>query len=377
MKPVLFVTGHAPPDRVGAFARLAELEHVEFALFGGRLRHATAAQSELPFPHRYVRQRELLRLAAGGRHRALVCSTGGRVALPLSWTAARAARIPVILWSSLWAHPRSAAHAASYLALRRGYRAADAVVTYGPHVSAYVKARGARNVYVAPQSVDNAFWQASCAPAPVHPAWPSGSEVKFLFVGRPATEKGLPILLSAWRSLEIPPSRAALVLAGVPAPDRKDYERAKANVEADDGVAYVGWLPPAELRNFYAASDVLVLPSIPTRTFREPWGLVVNEAFNQQLPVIVSDAVGAAAGGLVRDGANGFVVPAADASALAASLRRLGSDPELRRRMGRTGARDVRAYTHEAWAEGFSQALVSLGLSRKGTGKVASSGGGA
>jgi glycosyltransferase involved in cell wall biosynthesis len=377
MKPVLFVTGHAPPDRVGAFARLAELEHVEFALFGGRLRHAAATPPELPFPHRYVRQRELLRIAAGGRHRAVVCSTGGRVALPLSWTGARAARVPVILWSSLWAHPRSVAHALSYLALRRCYRSADAVVTYGPHVSAYVKARGAHNVYVAPQSVDNAFWGASRGAAPGHPAWPSGAEVKFLFVGRPAKEKGLPVLLSAWRRLDLPYPRAALILAGVPVPDRQDYERAQANVQADDGVAFVGWLPPTELRNFYAASDVLVLPSIPTRTFREPWGLVVNEAFNQQLPVIVSDAVGAAAGGLVRDGANGFVVPAGDASALAGSLRRLASDPELRQRLGRTGAHDVRAYTHEAWAAGFSEALASLGLSRKGEGSVAGSAGGA
>jgi glycosyltransferase involved in cell wall biosynthesis len=137
----------------------------------------------------------------------------------------------------------------------------------------------------------------------------------------------------------------------------------------------VGWLPPTELRNFYGASDVLVLPSIPTRTFREPWGLVVNEAFNQQLPVIVSDAVGAAAGGLVRDGANGLVVPAGDASALAAGLRRLAADARLRRRLGRAGASDVRSYTHEAWAEGFSRALASLGVSLKGPVQIGVSGG--
>ena len=35
-QPVLFVTGHAPPDRVGAFARLHEHEQIELALFGGR-----------------------------------------------------------------------------------------------------------------------------------------------------------------------------------------------------------------------------------------------------------------------------------------------------------------------------------------------------
>jgi hypothetical protein len=170
LKPVLFVTGHAPRDRVGAFARLHELEHVEFALFGGRSQHGVDTSGgaperderggseptpALPFPHRRVRQHELARLAASNSHRAVVVSTGGRIALPAAWAGARRAGVPVILWSALWAHPRSAAHMLSYPALRRLYRSADAVVAYGPHVEAYVRARGARNVHVAPQAVDN------------------------------------------------------------------------------------------------------------------------------------------------------------------------------------------------------------------------------
>ena len=39
MKPVLFVTNHAPAFRVGAFKALHEREEVVFALIGGRLRH--------------------------------------------------------------------------------------------------------------------------------------------------------------------------------------------------------------------------------------------------------------------------------------------------------------------------------------------------
>jgi glycosyltransferase involved in cell wall biosynthesis len=120
---------------------------------------------------------------------------------------------------------------------------------------------------------------------------------------------------------------------------------------------------PAELRNFYAAAHVLVVPSIPTRTFREPWGLVANEAMNRGLPVIATDAVGAAAGGLVRDGRNGVVVPAGDPIALAAALRRLADDSSLRARLGKAAREDVSAYTHDVWAQGFSRALADLGLS--------------
>jgi glycosyltransferase involved in cell wall biosynthesis len=81
--------------------------------------------------------------------------------------------------------------------------------------------------------------------------------------------------------------------------------------------------------------------------------------------VIASDAVGAVAGGLVRDGDNGLVVPAGDSNALAGAMRRLAGDPALRVRLGGAGARDVRAYTYDAWAEGFSAALADLGRSQR------------
>jgi glycosyltransferase involved in cell wall biosynthesis len=107
-----------------------------------------------------------------------------------------------------------------------------------------------------------------------------------------------------------------------------------------------------------------VVPSVPTRDFLEPWGLVVNEAFNRGVPVIATDAVGAAAGGLVQHERTGLVVPAGDAPALAAALRRLHDDPELRGRLGAAGRDAVRAYSHQAWADGMSAALQAVGASR-------------
>jgi glycosyltransferase involved in cell wall biosynthesis len=384
-KPVLFVTGHAPPDRIGAFARLHELENVEFALFGGRSKHGAGAfAGDLPFPHRHISQHEPLNLAASGRYRAVVCSSGGRVALGATWAGARRAGLPLILWSALWAHPRSAAHALSFLALRRLYRTADAVVTYGPHVSAYVSARGARNVYVAPQAVDNGFWSAPDVAAPRWPPrggaghdgpaegrsdLPEQAIVKFLFVGRPGREKGLRVLTEAWRTTGLRAPPAALVLVGArPNPPWVRAGGAAGDAQDElvrDGILRIGAVTPVELRSFYTACDVLVVPSIATATFREPWGLVVNEAMNRGLPVIASDAVGAVAGGLIRDGHNGLVVPAGDSDALAAAMRRLVDDPALRTRLGQAGARDIGAYTYDAWAEGFSAALTCLGCSRR------------
>jgi glycosyltransferase involved in cell wall biosynthesis len=389
-KPVLFVTGHAPPDRVGAFARLHELENVEFALSGGRSKHGGPAPArDLPFPHRHIHPHEPAMLAASGRYRAVVCSTGGRLAPAAAWAGARRAGLPLILWTALWAHPRSAAHALSFLALRRLYRSADAIVTYGPHVSAYVSARGARNIYIAPQAVDNAFWRSAETAPPRARRWPEQAATKFLFVGRPAREKGLRVLTEAWRTTGLRAPTAALVLVGVgpnppwaPAggaagvPRGEDVTRvdvgkqnagssAPGPVDAAESIFSMDAVPPIELRNLYAACDVLVVPSIATRTFREPWGLVVNEAMNRGLPVIATDAVGAVAGGLVHDGHNGSVVPAGDSAALADAICLLAEDRALRTRLGEAGREDVRAFTYDAWAAGFSRALAGLGLSRE------------
>jgi glycosyltransferase involved in cell wall biosynthesis len=397
MKPVLFVTGHAPAYRVGAFARLHERENVEFALFGGRLQHGGGSTGDdLPFPHRLVGEQEppgahydgvgghgahttrgapphggqsvghtraahrkhasdLYALASSGRYRAVICSTAGRAAPLAAWAGARRARVPLILWASLWAHPRSAAHALSYPLLLRLYRSADAVVAYGPHVSAYVSSRGAKRVHVAPQAVDNAFWNSANVNLPNDPRWPANIEVTFLFAGRPRREKGLGVLVEAWSTSGLQAPTAALVLVGAGS--------TPPWVPAGGAVVGLEAVPQEQLRDFYAAADVLVVPSIPTRTFREPWGLVVNEAMNRGLPVIASDAVGAAAGGLVQAGRNGLVVPAGEPVALAAALRELAGNAALRARMGEAARADVSAYTYDAWAGGFSGALAELGLS--------------
>jgi glycosyltransferase involved in cell wall biosynthesis len=364
VKPVLFVTGHVPAYRVGALARLHEREGLELALFGGRYKHGGPVfEQQMPFPHRHVRPQELFALARSDSYRAVVCPTGGRLAPLATWAGARRARVPLILWASLWAHPRSAAHALSYLPLRRLYRSADAVVTYGPHVSAYVGARGARNVFVAPQSVDNAFWSAPAAGAPSARAWPASADTRFLFVGRDAREKGVALLIEAWRLTELQTPENALVLVGTGA-GKASFAPAGLRRRGDLGIVSLDAVAPEQLRDMYAAADVLVVPSIATRTFREPWGLVVNEAMNSGLAVIASDAVGAAAGGLVRDGVNGLVVSAGDSHALAAAIRRLADDDTLRESLGRQASQDVRAFSYDAWAQGFCEALASLGLAR-------------
>jgi glycosyltransferase involved in cell wall biosynthesis len=354
-RPVLVVTNLVPPDRAGAFAALHAREGIMMALFGGRSHHATAGVADPGVPFTAVAERDAYTLAASGRFRAVIAGTAGRTALPAAALGARRAKVPFLLWTALWAHPRTPAFAlAGTPLLRLLYKNADAVITYGSHVSAFVAARGARNVHVAPQAVDVDFWSAG-ADAPRRPG---GSDTAFaaLNVGRAARYKGVPELLEAWRLSGLGPPGDALALVG---------ESSDDDGALPPGTTRVGRLAPDALRNFYAGSDVLVMSAIRTRDFLEPWGLVANEAMHQRLPVIATTAVGAAAGGLVRHERNGLVVEAGDAAALAGALRRLRDDAPLRERLGAAAAADAAAHTFAAWAAGISAALVSVGAGRE------------
>jgi glycosyltransferase involved in cell wall biosynthesis len=349
-RPVLFVTNIVAPDRAGAFAALHDRVGIELALFGGRSHHATGGIPDPGVPHRHVSQRAVHALAASGRYSAVIAGTAGRTALPAAWLGARRARVPFVLWSALWAQLRTPAHTAARPLMAAIYRDADAVVAYGPHVAAFARRHGARHVEIAPQAVDNGFWAAP-ADAPQRPA-----PFTCLFVGRPAREKGVPELLMAWRLTALVPPGAALVLAG----DSHDTA-----ATATPGVHVAGALSPRKLRNFYAGAGVVAISSIASPRFVEPWGLVANEAMNQRCAVIATDAVGAAAGGLVRHERTGLVVPAGNAAALEAAIRRLHDDPPLRERLAEAGAEAVKAYTYEAWADGFAAALRGT-AARKG-----------
>ena len=340
MKPAALITNTVTDYRREPFELLSKEANVEVLAW---------ADGE-------IGQFEAARRVAEGRYRAVICGLGGRIALPASYVAARRARVPFVLWASIWAHPRTPAHALSYLPLRHIYRHADAIATYGPHVSAYVSERrgGSHNVFEAPQAVDAREFGKEISPelrahARVHAGAPADGGFLALFVGRLEREKGVPVLLDAWRRAELGEG-AVLALAG-DGPLRADVARQPSDVQA------LGFVPRDHLPALYAAADVLVLPSIRTETFLEPWGLVVNEAMHQGTPVITSDAVGAARGGLVQDGRNGLVVPERDAEALAGRLRGLAQNPQLRSALGAAARQDVAHFTYPAWVTGMRRAL--------------------
>ncbi|HWC85177.1 MAG TPA: glycosyltransferase family 4 protein [Solirubrobacteraceae bacterium] len=357
--PIALVTNYLVPYRTALFTALAERHGIEVLCFGAGARYIPEWFADLdrqlvqaPFPARRLHgAREALTL--GRRYDALIAPFAGGAILPATYASARRHRRPFVLWASVWAEPRSLTHTLTRPLVRHIYRDADAVIAYGEHVRRFVaRARAtADGVFVAPQSVERELFARAVSEAEIDafrarhgiPAGPC-----ILFVGRLVPEKGTGVLLEAWGRVRT--GATLIVIGGGPL---------EAAVRATPGAVLLGPLPRTELPVAYALAEATVVPSIPTPRFREPWALVCNEAMHQARPVIATTAVGAVAGGLVREGETGLVVPPGDPGALAAAIDRLLCDGELRRRLGAAGRAALTGYTYEAMVAAFDLALAT------------------
>jgi D-inositol-3-phosphate glycosyltransferase len=96
-------------------------------------------------------------------------------------------------------------------------------------------------------------------------------------------------------------------------------------------ITFLGARDQDTLQYYYAAADVLVMPS-----HYESFGMVALEAMACGTPVIASDVGGLST--LVQDGKTGFRVKVNDPEALAKAIERLMDNEARRRRMGHSAA---------------------------------------
>jgi len=219
-------------------------------------------------------------------------------------------------------------------------------------------------VFTAPQAVEPELFGRDVSSEEIR-AWReetlgqagSGPDARIvLFVGRLVRDKGVDVLLRAWRRLGRADD-AVLCLIG----DGPLAERAR---EAGSDIVLAGRMERERLPVAYAAASMVVVPSIATRRFLEPWGLVCNEAMHQGTPVVASAAVGAVAGALVVHGATGLVVRAGDDRELALAIAQLLDDEPLRERLSHLAKTGVERFNYDAAADAFGKALASAGAAR-------------
>lgn len=200
-------------------------------------------------------------------------------------------------------------------------RRAALVVTCNEDAAAEVEAAGTTPTLVR-HGVDLAAFPAS--PARAH------DPVELLAVGRLVEKKGFDVLLEALARLDRP-YRLRLVGEG---PLRPRLEAMIAARRLADRVELVGRCTHATLPEYYAAADVVVVPSVvDSAGDRDGLPNVVLESMASRRPVVASAV--AAIPAAVRDGVTGTLVPPRDPDALAGALAALIDSPRRRDELGR------------------------------------------
>ena len=263
---------------------------------------------------------------------------------------------PILLRGESTLRPRRGAGAVKAAALRTLLRRIWGALAIGTRNRDFYRAYGVPEgrIFSVPYAVDNARflgdaerWRASRAD--LRRALGLAVDLPVvLYAGKLIPRKRPSDLLHAYAEVAAT-HPAALVFLGEGS-ERRALEAAIAQ-RGLSGASITGFVNQSEISRYYAVADVLVLPSS-----HEPWGLVLNEAMCFGLPVIASDAVGAAPD-LVRPDENGLVYPTGDVPALARALRRLLADPDERARMGARSRELIGAFSYDADIRGILEAL--------------------
>lgn len=161
----------------------------------------------------------------------------------------------------------------------------------------------------------------------------------FLFVGRLVPEKGVDVLIEAWKEYikgEQTPWRLDVVGTGPMTEALRDVPRCYR----------IGFVQPHELPDSFRTAGVFVLPS----RF-EPWGLVLHEAAAAGLPIICSSECGAS-DEFVKTSENGFLVKAGSVAELQAAFRKMAALTDLERQsMGERSFELAGGRTPLTWAK--------------------------
>ena len=173
-------------------------------------------------------------------------------------------------------------------------------------------------------------------------------DTNILFAGRIEPLKGIDTLLQAMALIQKRQPAAldnlcVAIIGGDPWADDPDDEMARLQalrreLGIHDLVTFLGSKDQDSLPNYYAAAEMVVMPS-----HYESFGLVALEAMAMGTPVIASEVGGLAF--VVRDGETGFHVPSRDPEALAEKIYALLSDQDCWLRLGHQAYYHARQYT--------------------------------
>lgn len=122
-----------------------------------------------------------------------------------------------------------------------------------------------------------------------------------------------------------------------------------------NNVFLTGFKNQSEVGKYFAASDIFVLPSGAGET----WGLVVNEAMNFGLPVVVSDMVGCAYD-LVLEGKNGYKFKCGDIKDLTAKIQQLIAEKNKLEQFRKKSNEIIKDYSYDVIIKNIKKELCDF-----------------
>ncbi len=196
------------------------------------------------------------------------------------------------------------------------------------------------NISVAPAGVDIQLFSPRVGPDRIKAEYGLKEKIVVLFVGRLARTKGIEYLVKAANILvnEWGYRNVIFLLVGPYQPpeaidkpvDMEELLRFMDDTQLHQNVVFTGEVPHQELRKFYAACDIFVVPSIT-----DMFPVVVTQALAAGRPVI-GTRVGAIPA-QIRDGWNGFLIDPGDELQIAEKIKCLVDNPAEKARMGVNG----------------------------------------
>ncbi len=254
--------------------------------------------------------------------------------------------------------------------VRKVYSRSCANLVMGAQAKEYVSQYGASpsNIFMFPNTIDGPSYSKQVDSerqnmVVLKQEWGVSEGKVILFVGALHRRKGVDLLIESFASLRQNLRDVSLVVVGRGQLEYELKERVR-KLNLEKAVVFAGFVQPEDLPKVYACADLFVLPSL-----EEPFGAVVCEAMAAGLPIIVSDAVGAAKD-FVKPNENGMIVPQGSLSSLTSALLELLKDQTKMRGMGQRSKEIMKEWTHLRLAKSLvDSASISLRSNKAGYGQ--------
>ena len=158
-------------------------------------------------------------------------------------------------------------------------------------------------------------------------------------VGSFIQRKGMDILIKSAKYIN--DEAEIIVVGGEPT---EDYKKIITDMQIKN-VRFMDFASKEKLKQYYMMSDIFVLA-----TREDIWGLVINEAMANGLPIITTDKCIAGLE-LIENKINGFIVETDNYNEIANKINELINNPILRKKVSLENLKKIKDYTIESMAK--------------------------